>query len=757
MGSPLITFQAAADYREALKRASELYGIQPGYWDIWGQWHETSDEVRRAILSSLGVAAGSLEALNAALEARLWREWTQLSPPVVVISESLKSPEMAIRVPLEAEGGRVRVELRCEDGDSAAEEHELRELATKGVAELRGRRFIEKRLPLAPAPPGYHSLRLTILREQDEILRGDTQLIVTPERAYLPRTLANRGKRAGLYVSLYGIRSARSWGCGDFTDLERLAAWVAERVGGSFIGLNPLHAIHNRQPYNTSPYLPLSIYYRNFIYLDVERVAGFAESRWAQALRNSPGIRAEIEELNSAPLVEYERVARLKKVFLRLAFRAFLREWRGQTQRAVEFRRFIEQEGELLERYAVFCALDEWIHRRRPDVWIWPDWPEEYRDPASEATRRFAREHWRSVLFCKFVQWQIDRQLGAAQETARRRGLSIGLLHDLALATDRCGADLWAYRDFFVPDCRVGAPPDDFSPKGQDWSFPPPASERHRADGYRLFRESIRKSCRHGGALRIDHVMRFFRLFWIPAGKEAAHGTYVHDRHEDLVRILALESVRNQVVIVGEDLGTVDPAIRDVLGRFGILSYRLFYFERDNSGQLHPPARYPVQALVSSTTHDLPTLAGFWQNRDIEARRAAGILPDEESYRKALEGRLQEKQNMLDALFRLKLLPEWVPRSADELPELTGELHNAITGFLASTPSMLLALNQEDLTKETEQQNLPGTTSQYPNWRRKMRYTIEELEQSPAVDDFVRMFRHWLERTGRLEQSGEPE
>jgi 4-alpha-glucanotransferase len=342
--------------------------------------------------------------------------------------------------------------------------------------------------------------------------------------------------------------------------------------------------------------------------------------------------------------------------------------------------------------------------------------------------------------------------LSEAQAAARESGLSIGLFHDLALATDRCGSDLWAQRKFFVADCRVGAPPDDFAPRGQDWAFPPPASEAHWEDGYRLFRETIRKSCRHGGALRIDHVMRFFRLFWIPTGKEAVEGTYVRDRHEDLIRILALESVRKQVVIVGEDLGTVDPATRETLARFGILSYRLFYFEKNGQGELRAPEEYPAQAMVSSTTHDLPTLAGFWSGRDIEARREAGIIADGSGYRQAQKHRLDEKQKMLDSLHRLGLLPKNVSHNASDFRELTGELHNAIIGFLASTPSMLLALNQEDLTKETEQQNLPGTTARYPNWRRKMRYSIEELESSESLRGFIDMFRNWLAKTGRLAQ-----
>ena len=204
------------------------------------------------------------------------------------------------------------------------------------------------------------------------------------------------------------------------------------------------------------------------------------------------------------------------------------------------------------------------------------------------------------------------------------------------------------------------------------------------------------------------------------------------------------------MIIVGEDLGTVDPAIRETLAKFGILSYRLFYFEKNEEGELRAPAEYPTQALVSSTTHDLPTLAGFWSGRDIEARREAGVIADESGYEEARKHRLHEKQKMLDSLHRLGFLPKHVSSNAEEFNELTGDLHNAIIGFLASTPSMLLALNQEDLTKETEQQNLPGTTAQYPNWRRKMRYSIEELESSQSLSGFVDMFRHWLAKSGRL-------
>ena len=242
--------------------------------------------------------------------------------------------------------------------------------------------------------------------------------------------------------------------------------------------------------------------------------------------------------------------------------------------------------------------------------------------------------------------------------------------------------------------------------------------------------------------------MRLFRLYWIPEGSDAAHGAYVRERNEDLVRVLALESVRNRVVVVGEDLGTVEPAIRETLARYGVLGYRLFYFEKDAAGGFKRPADYTPQALVSSTTHDLPTLAGFWISADLEARRAAGFL-DDDSWRSQSEARAVEKQKMLDALFEAGLMPAGHPRDAAAYPELTGELHSAVVGFLAGAASQLLAINQEDLTKETAQQNLPGATWQYPNWGRKMRFSLEQLRHDPEALGYTAMLRNWVAATGR--------
>ena len=728
-----------------LARAAQACGIEIDYWDIWGKQHLASARSQTAILESLGVDASTSSSLENSLEERSWREWQRPLPRTVVVIEGDQPHQMVVSVPAGQSNLPAVIRIRTEQGGSEERPFSLADSEVEQELLLRGSKFVRKRITLPAALPlGYHDLSIEIAGHPSEPAR----LIVCPRRAYEPPWL-DSGRAAGIAISLYGVRSQRNWGCGDTTDLKTFIGWVAEQTGASFVALNPLHAIPNRQPYNTSPYLPNSIFYRNPIYLDLEKIEEFQSSFPAAVLLSSSAVQTEIQALRAAEFVEYERVYRLKTSFLKLLFRSFLKGWARDTPRARELRQYIEREGDLLHLFAIHSALDEAIHKKQPDVWNWRSWPECYQDPRSPATQRFARKHWRSVLFHKYVQWQLDQQFESAQQEANTRGLSIGLYHDLALATDRFGADLWAHRSFFVSGSRVGSPPDGFSPKGQDWAFPPPNSDRHYEDGYRLFAESIRKNLRHGGALRIDHVMRFFRLFWIPDGMEALEGTYVRDRYQDLLGILALESVRNQVVIVGEDLGTVPDEVRTALTRTGILGYRLLYFEQDRNGRMRKPDEYPRDTLVSATTHDLPTLAGFWIGRDIEARRSAGLLPDDATFRQMLADRLREKQKMLDVLVELQLLPEWFPRNVNAVPELSGELHNAVVGFLASTPSKLMVLNQEDLLKETEQQNLPGSTAEYPNWRRKMRCTVEELWRSSEVQAFTRMFRSWLERTGR--------
>jgi 4-alpha-glucanotransferase len=652
----------------------ESFGILPEYYDLWGKPHRISQDVALSLLQSLGVDGSSPEALAAAINLRMRRK---LVPETSVLTHGclLDLRPAQSFLPLE-------VVFHWEDGSTL--------IRRGGLEEMR-------ELP-AEAPFGYHSVTVRCGAEA-----ATASLIITPERAKLPDRRMN-----GLAVSVYSLRSSRNQGCGDFTDLKAVCTWAREHLHADFIALNPLHAIPNRQPYNTSPYLPTTTLYRNFLYLDLEAVDG------------CPALPS-LDSLRETPCVEYEKVARLKLGILRLCFRKFLRQG-GSTA----FDAFRVAQGESLRLFATYQALDAAIHRAQPQVWLWQDWPADYQHPESPAVERFAQEHPRTILFYQWLQWQIDLQLASAQKHAVETcGMQIGLYHDLALATDRSGFDAWAFRDFYAKGCRVGSPPDDFAPEGQDWSFPPPNVERHRLDGYRLFARAIRNNCAHGGALRLDHVMRLFRLFWIPDGVKAMDGAYVRDNASDLLRILALESHRNNVLIIGEDLGTITDEMRAGLLGAGILSYRLLYFEREWDGRFKMPHEYPAQALVCTTTHDLPTLAGFWTSHDIAVRKSVGLILDEAAFTQQKQQRRSDKERMLQALIDAQVLHDRVDLDAPALPDA---VRDAVLRFLQLTPSWLFAVTQDDLTGFEDQQNMPGTTWQHPNWRHKMPVAIEDLQ-----------------------------
>lgn len=663
--------------RDALERAALERGIELAYTDTWGRTHTASDATLRAILTSLGHHA------------------EPAFPPVFVVLETDHS--LVLKVEPDQRLGTFKLEFEWENGEL---EHHWFWLPE--VPDEPGRENC-KRFPLPALRLGYHRLRLYFVTQPELIPVGDARFIVCPQLAH---TVHRRV--AGVALSLYGLRSARNWGFGDTTDLKSVITSLAG-AGAAFVALNPLHALPNRYPYNISPYLPECSLYRNYLYLDVERVPGYS------AADADP---QQIAALRAAEFVQYERVSAAKLKALRSAFTRFLAA--GKTN---ELDKFVEAEGGPLDDYATYCALWTDIHAKHPEVWLWTDWPPQFRNPRSAAVHNFAQQHRKEILFYKFLQWQLDRQFAEAQDHALACGMEIGLYHDLALATDQFGADLWGNRPFFVKGARVGAPPDDLAPSGQDWGFPPPDREAHRNDGYELFAQSIRKNARHGGALRIDHVMRFFRLFWIPEGLTAADGAYVRDYPEDLLRILALESVRGGFIVIGEDLGTVLPGTRERLSEAGILGYRVLWFEKDFNGRLKPPHEYPQYAAVSTTTHDLPTLAGFFSGRDIEARKAAGLV-DENAYQQQWAARREDIGKAEEAL-------------------ANAGCPNDALDFVLSTPTTIAIVNQEDLTGETEQQNLPATTWQYPNWQRKMRVKVEDFDSIAAI------LKKKIQRSGR--------
>ncbi|HXX57037.1 MAG TPA: 4-alpha-glucanotransferase, partial [Thermodesulfovibrionales bacterium] len=587
------------------------------------------------------------------------------------------------------------------------------------------------------------------------------RVIITPVTCYLPSEL-QEGRAWGLSINLYSIRSGRNWGIGDFTDLKNIVGAVASLKGG-FVGINPLHAIPNMIPFGISPYSPISRLYRNSIYLDLERVPEMKESEDARKRMLSEAFVAELDRLRKGEFIDYEKVMSMKQTMLKYAFDLFYeREYKGDTGRGTEFRRYLSQEGADLESFATYMAISEFMGREEESAEDCPDpkslssqiagqkWPADYGDPSSSAVREFKRTRRKEILFYQYVQWIIDEQLRDVAREAENSGMTVGLYYDLAIGSVGGGADTWCCRDVIAGGIDVGAPPDDFNLNGQNWGFPPLIPEKLKETGYELFIQTIRKNMKYAGALRIDHALGMFRLFWIPRAMSPKEGAYVQCPSEDLLRIIALESVRSRTMVIAEDLGTIGDRARETLARFHMLSYRLFYFERNYpDASFVPPEEYPEMALCAVTTHDLPTLLGYWVGRDIEVKKLLGMYRDETQWREQVEERERDRELIIAALKSSNILPDDYPSDPAAITELSPELCLAVYRYLGLTPCKLVLASLDDITGTPDQQNMPGTVDEYPNWKRKATLNLEEIISDERITDLSRVLQIAMVRDRR--------
>lgn len=517
-------------------------------------------------------------------------------------------------------------------------------------------------------PPGYHALRL--------LADGKTsRLIVSPGSCLLPP-----GLRAwGWALQLYALRSAASWGIGDLADLRALARWSAGELGAGFLLVNPLVATTPTTPQQASPYSPSSRRYLNPLYLRIEEVPGATEAGLDLEALATAG-----RALNGVRCIDRDAVFRLKTAALNRLWARFPGD--------PGFERYCGEQGKGLREFATFCALAE-SHGPR-----WRAWPAAFRRPDAPAVTRFAADQAARVRFHQWLQWLLDLQFA-------RAAAEIRLMPDLPVGVHPDGADAWAWQDVLAQGVSVGSPPDNFNTQGQDWGLPPFIPHKLRAAWYEPFVQTLRAALRHAGGLRIDHIMGFFRLFWIPWGTRPVDGAYVRYPARDLLAIVALESHRAGAVIVGEDLGTVEPGVREELAAQQILSIRLLWFEPG------APARYPRMALAAVTTHDLPTIAGLWSGTDLQEQYAVGLKPNEAGTRA-----LRERLGTLTG----------VPDDAD-VREVVLRTHR----LLAEAPSMLITATLEDALAIAERPNMPGTSTERPNWSLALPVPLEALQAHP--------------------------
>ncbi len=738
--------------QELLYLLAERVGIAADYHDIAGTLHVTGDDTKRAILLAMGYRVDSREAL--AQELVTWDEapWRQPCDPILILKQGYENARWSLRLPLD--GGEeqrliVAWQLTDEKGEVIHEEEAGPRLVPQEVRYLAGNRHARLELPVLPnLALGYYDLAAATRGGKTET-KGTLRVVVTPPHCYVPDILARGGKVWGLAVQLYSLRSLSNWGAGDFTDLGKLVEWAGRELGAGIIGLNPLHALKNSRPHHLSPYAPNSRLFLNELYIDLERLPEYHASPDVQRLRESPEFRQTLEAARKTDRVDYDAVAWAKRTMLDLAYRQFLKDNYIGTEPSLQptsargwlLERFIREEGDSLEQFAVFQVLEEERRLVESKPTVWHEWPKQYLNPRSPAVREFAKRHRKRVRFFQYIQWIAADQLKDAGARAKQLPMAVGLYCDLALGSDRSGAEAWMLQDVLALNADCGAPPDDFAPQGQNWGFPPFHPHRLKAAGYRPFVELLRKNLRQGGAIRIDHVMALFRLFWVPRGMTAAAGAYVQLPADDLLSLLALESMRAQTLVIGEDLGTVPDYVREQLARYRILSYRVFYFERNWDGTCKPPSAYPAQSLAVVTTHDLPTLSGYWLGEDIYLRAGLGMYPDEQAKQQALEERMRDKGRILRALKSAGLLPAGLSEEPSQVPGMTSELCQAIHAYLGQSESWIVMANLDDVIGEVTQMNLPGTVDAYPNWSRKLSLSLEEIQRDDRAQSLAAAVR----------------
>ena len=663
--------------RNKLDQAAHDAGIALNFTNAKGEPESISDETKRALLAVMSTPDGKAPPL----------------PPVQVFSARAKKQ----LTPLGS--GEYTWQLQTESGK-----------AFSGNAQGGEPFMLPPRLP-----QGYHQLTLS-----QGAQRWQTRIIIAPGRCYHPPAIEQGEKLWGALVQLYTLRSDDNWGIGDFGDLALMLEQVAAQ-GGDFIGLNPLHALYPAQPEFASPYSPTSRRWLNVLYIDVNQVAAFQRSKAAQSWWKLAKTRKTLKAARTSDWVDYSAVAELKLTALRFAWQ----EYQPHAAQDSDLQQFIADGAEHLRYQAAFDGILAERSQTHPDPWGWEQWPEGWRNARLPDVQQWCGEHEDEIQFWSWLQWLAQQQFAACCQRSQQLEMKVGLYRDLAVGVAQGSAETWQDPELYKLGASVGAPPDRLGPQGQNWALPPLDPHVMQARGYQPFIDLLRANMRDCGALRIDHVMALLRLWWIPYGETADKGAYVAYPVHDLLAILALESQRHRCMVIGEDLGTVPPEIVSMLRDSGVFSWKVLFFEQHADGSYRQPEAYPRQSIASASTHDLPTLMGFWQGEDLLLGHKLGLYTAD-----ALQSldaqRDEQKQALLDALHSKETLRARHGKKASAL-SFTTPLNVGFHRYLADTQSALVGVQPEDWLGMTSPVNVPGTIDEYPNWRRKLSVTLENL------------------------------
>jgi 4-alpha-glucanotransferase len=700
-----------------IEKLSRLRGIGDAYHDYRGELQYFSLKTKAGILRAMGCAVDD----DAALAAQILKLESEHRLKLLPALHAFRGAHTAVEVnvPARVFGAILQWAVKLENGSRKSGTISSADCAELWRGEVEGTWITRRRfeLPL-DFPPGYHDLELKIGAGQ--VAR--CLLISSPPQCFEPSCIGAGRRLWGVAVQLYTLRSEKNWGIGDFGDLQALIRWVAPH-GAAFIGLNPLHALSPAEPTRASPYSASSRHFLNVLYISVPAVPEYAECAAVHGRLSSPHVAEQLKRLRECPLVDYAGVAHLKFEILEILHRDFReRHLKIVSERGRSFRNFLAARGPALAMHARFDALDRHFQRTGGGAG-WFNWPEEFRDVNGAAAEQFAAENPLDVEFFAYLQWLAHEQLLAAQALTVQLGMPIGLYGDYAVGANPSGSETWADRASYSMGAEIGAPPDPLALRGQGWGIPPQDPQSLLSQRLEGFVRLIRDNMRYYGALRLDHVMALFRLWWVPNGSSPRDGAYVHYPLEQFLTILALESARASCLVVGEDLGVVPDEMRRAMPQFGLYHYKVLLFEQQD-GRFRMPQEYVKRALATVTTHDMPTLKSYWEGRDIALRCSLNLYPNHEIELEVAEARSRDRHALLAALSEQGLLPthDFSAQHAFA-PELAQALHL----YLARSAAILAAVQMEDLLGMVDPVNIPGTHTEYPNWQRKLSENLEAV------------------------------
>jgi len=703
-------------------------GIGSNFIDAWGKPAKIKSENQLKVLQAMGYQVNDDAMLLAQLEEDVLAHWLRPIAPVMV--HRVEEPSaITIRIAIDAASKNHTLKVKLEDGTVTTFKFVPVDHCLVATQEINDIEFQEYQIDMPNLEVlGYHELQLLAGRK----IIGKSVYIVAPSSCYIPEDIKAGRKIWGLSVQLYCLRSRRNWGIGDFTDLSLLVKEAANK-GADFIGLNPIHALFPATPDACSPYGPSSRRWLNYLYIDVEKVCGSETSAFSEWMQTHD-VAKRTAELRATEFVDYIHVAELKLAALKFAYECCTSKlFNEKPALKTDFDAFIQAGGESLNTLATFEALQMSLKRDGKPHWGWPVFPENMRNASDKAVLNFAKKNKQEITFYLFLQWQASLQFEQASKVATDSGMSVGIYRDLAVGVGEGGAEIWGNKDLYCTDMSVGAPPDVLGPLGQKWGLPPMDPSELLEQQYQPIIDLFSSNMHASGALRIDHVMALLRLWWVHQNDDANDGVYVNYPVDDLLAILALESERNKSLVIGEDLGTVPDTIREKLQQNGMYSYRVFFFEQAKDGGFFSPSHYPEQSMATLTTHDMPTLIGYWHCDDLALGKEVGLYPDPEVLATLYDSRHENKQHILDTLHAHDSISENISSDVHYVGMST-ELNFGMQTHMATGSSALLSLQLEDWLEMDKPVNIPGTFNEYPNWKRKLSHNLEDIFELPNVN-----------------------